>query len=202
MFRLFRTSEDEKQALLAAAGKVPVFSPHLLTVAAGLLGGTAPSGFAHDFSRSDLGQGRQTFEAARDAFLRWQQFDLGWAQVVNPSAKIIPGQLVGVEAHTAYLWSVSINCIVDIVDTPTRFGFMYTTTAIHVEQGQERFVLDLDPATETVSYLIEAVSRPRHPLTRMAYPFSRAMQRRFARDSHARLRRCAHIAPPSSWSES
>jgi len=58
-----------------------------------------------------------------------------------------------------------------------------------------RFVVEFDPATEAVSYLIEAVSRPRHPLARLAYPFSRAMQHRFAKDSHERL---AHYVAPYS----
>lgn len=190
MFRLFRPSEDEKLKLLTIARETPVSSPHLLTLADGALG-TPPKGFVHDLSRTEIGRGLQAFEAARDAFLRWQQFDLGWVQVLNPSAEIAPGQLVGVEAHTACLWSMSLNRIVEAVDSPSRFGFMYGTTALHVEQGQERFVIDFDPSTEAVFYLIEAVSRPRHPLARMAYPFSRAMQRRFTRDSHARLRRCA-----------
>jgi uncharacterized protein (UPF0548 family) len=84
---------------------------------------------------------------------------------------------------------VNLSRVTEIIDSPTRFGFMYTTTALHVEEGQERFVLEFDPETESVSYLLEAVSRPRHFLARMAYPFSRAMQHRFARDSHARMRR-------------
>jgi uncharacterized protein (UPF0548 family) len=190
MFRLSRTSEGEKQELLAIASNAPVSSPHLLTLAEGLLDPKPPTGFAHDLSRSNIGQGQQTFETARDAFLRWQQFDLGWVQVLNSSAEIIPGQLIGVEAHTAYLWSVNFNRIVETVDNSHRFGFMYATTALHVEQGQERFVLEFDPLTGVVSYLIEAVSRPRHPLARLAYPFSRAMQHRFARDSHTRIRSC------------
>jgi len=36
----------------------------------------------------------------------------------------------------------------------TRFGFVYNTTAVHVEQGQERFVIDFDPESESV-YLID-----------------------------------------------
>jgi uncharacterized protein (UPF0548 family) len=187
VFRLFRPSEDEKLKLLTTARETPVSSPHLLTLTDGALG-TPPKGFVHDLSRTEVGRGLQAFEAARDAFRRWQQFDLGWVQVLNPSAEISPGQLVGVEVHTVFLWSMSLNRLVETVDSPSRFGFMYATTALHVEQGQERFVIEFDPSTEAVSYLIEAVSRPRHPLARLAYPFSRAMQRRFARDSHARLR--------------
>jgi uncharacterized protein (UPF0548 family) len=188
VFRLFRPSDDEKLKLLTTARETPVSSPHLLTLADGALG-TPPKGFVHDLSRTEVGRGLQAFDAARHAFRRWQQFDLGWVQVLNPSAEFAPGQLVGVEVHTVCLWSMSLNRIVETVDSPSRFGFMYATTALHVEQGQERFVIEFDPSTEAVSYLIEAVSRPRHPLASLAYPFSRAMQRRFARDSHARLRR-------------
>jgi uncharacterized protein (UPF0548 family) len=201
VFRLFRTNEAERQELLATASKAPVSSPHMLTLADGLLGNTLPPGFAHDVSRSNLGHGPQTFEAARDAFLHWQQFALGWVQVLNPGAEIAPGQLIGIEVHTACLWSVIFNHIVETVDTPTRFGFMYATTALHVEQGQERFVIEFDPESESVHYLIEAVSRPRHILARIGYPFSRAMQRRFARDSHARLRHCVPDRSASLRSE-
>ncbi len=187
--RPFRTSEAQKEKLLAAASEAPASSPHLLTVTDGSLG-TPPKGFVHDLSRSEIGRGLHVFVAAREAFQRWEQFDLGWVQVVNPIAKIAPGELVAVEAHTAYLWSISFNRVVEVVDSPTRFGFMYTTTAFHVEEGQERFVIDFDPESESVSYLLEAVSRPRHILARIGYPFSRSMQHRFARDSHARIRRC------------
>jgi uncharacterized protein (UPF0548 family) len=187
LFRLSRMTEAETLALLAAAHLAPVSSPDLLTAANGLLG-TPPRGFVHDISQSELGRGRLAFEAARDALLQWRPFDLGWVRVVNPGAKIAPGQLIGVQAHTAYLWSVNLSRVVQLLDSPTRFGFLYATTALHVEQGQERFVIDFDPSTESVSYLIEAVSRPRHPLARLGYPFSRAMQHRFARDSHARMR--------------
>jgi uncharacterized protein (UPF0548 family) len=188
VFRPFRTSEAQKQRLLAAARGAPPASPNLLTVTEGLLR-KPPQGFVHDVSRSDIGRGRRTFAAAREAFQRWQQFDLGWVQVVNPTASILPGELVGVEAHTAYLWSINFSRVVEVVDGPARFGFMYTTTASHIEEGQERFVIDFDPENESVSYLLEAVSRPRHILARIGYPFSRAMQHRFARDSHARIRR-------------
>ncbi len=61
-----------------------------------------------------------------------------------PVPMIVPGELVAVEAHTAYLWSMNINRIIEVVDSPTRFGFMYATTAIHVEEGEERFVIEFD----------------------------------------------------------
>ncbi len=187
MFRLFQPSKLEREEFLARASEAPPASPYVLTLANGPVG-APPRGFAHDLSRSEIGRGQTVFEAARNAFLRWEQFDVGWVQVVNPRARITPGQLVGVEVYTAGLWSLNLNRLVELVNIPTCFGFLYTTTAFHVEEGQERFVIGYDPETASVSYLIEAVSRPRHPLARLAYPFSRAMQRRFARDSHTRMK--------------
>ena len=188
MFRFTRANAQEREKLLAVALHAPPSSPHLLTIAGGSLG-NPPQGFAHDSSLSGIGRGEQAFSAAREALRRWKQFDLGWVRIANPVPRILPGELVAVEAHTAWLWSINFSRIVEIVDTPTRFGFLYTTTALHVEEGQERFVVEFDAETESVLYLIEAVSRPRHILVRAGYPFSRVMQHRFARESRARMRR-------------
>lgn len=188
MFRITRANEVAVHKLVKAAKDTVPSSPPLLTLGEGLLG-TLPLGFAHDLSRSELGRRKSVFRAGRDAFQRWEQFDLGWVRIANNRPGIVPGELVAVEAHTAFLWSINFSRITEIVDTPVRFGFLYTTTHVHAEEGQERFVIEYDVASSCVSYVIEAVSRPRHFLARLAYPFSRAMQHRFARDSHNRMRR-------------
>jgi len=74
------------------------------------------------------------------------------------------------------------------VDKPHRFGFVYSTTPMHVETGQEKFLIEFDSATGDVWYELEAVSRPRHPLVQLGFPIARALQHRFARDSHRRIR--------------
>jgi len=138
-----------------------------------------------------IGHGEAAFIAARTAFKQWRHFDLGWVRVANPTARIALGELVAVEAHAAGLWSLNLSRITETIDTPTRYGFLYATTRRHVEEGQERFLIEFDPDTGDIFYLIEAVSRPRHSLARLAWPYSRAMQHRFARESHARMRRAA-----------
>ena len=130
------------------------------------------------------------FLAAREAIQRWEQFNLGWVRIANSNPKIARGELVAVEARTLYLWSINFSRIVDVIDSPTRFGFMYATTALHVEEGQERFLIEFDSESGAVFYLIEAISRPRHAIARIMYPISRAMQHRFQRDSIANLKRC------------
>jgi uncharacterized protein (UPF0548 family) len=66
---------------------------------------------------------------------------------------------------------------------------------MHVETGQEKFLIEFDPATGNVWYELEAVSRPRHPLVRLGFPIARALQHRFARDSHRRMREEAVAEP-------
>jgi len=186
VLRPFRTSDRQKAKLFAAASEAPLSSPRLLTTS-GLLG-APPKGFAHDLSRSLIGRGPQNFFRACEALKQWEQFDLGWVRVTNPLPAILPGELVAVEAHTGCFWSINFSRITEVVNSPNRFGFMYTTTSHHIEEGQECFIVELDPESESVSYLIEAVSHPRHLLARAGHPFSRVMQHRFSRDSQARMK--------------
>ncbi len=187
MLRLTRASEDEQKKLLWAASDAPVSSPNLLALEGGLRS-TLPFGFAHDLCRREIGRGHRDFEVARAAMQQWIEFDLEWVKVINPNSRVLSGELVAVEAHTAYLWSINFSRVVEVVNTPTKFGFMYTTTALHIEEGQERFLIEFDPGNEAVFYVIEAVSRPRHVLARIGYPISRTMQHRFQRDSIVRMK--------------
>ena len=114
-------------------------------------------------------------------------FNLGWVRVANHEAPIAFGQIVAVEVHALGLWSLNLSRIAEVVDTPTQFGFIYITTALHVEEGEERFLLDFDPATGNVWYQLEAISRPRNPLARLGYPVTRAFQHKFARDSRQKM---------------
>jgi uncharacterized protein (UPF0548 family) len=135
-----------------------------------------------------LGQGADVFQAAKQAFERWTPFDLGWVRVANSQATIETGQMIAVEIHTFGLWTLNHSRIIDKVDTAARFGFVYSTTPMHVETGQEKFLIEFDPATGDVSYELEAVSRPRHPLVQLGFPIARALQHRFARESHRRMK--------------
>ena len=152
-----------------------------------------PAGFAHDHSRTAIGQGRKVFEAAISAFQEWKQFDLGWVRVANPAARIEIRQTIAVEIYALGLWSLNVSEIVDVtsVDETSEdhaFGFIYKTSQHHAEEGEERFLLTFDPKTKAVHYDLEAISRPRHWLARLGYPAVRALQHKFARDSHKCIR--------------
>jgi uncharacterized protein (UPF0548 family) len=149
--------------------------------------------FAHDRSRSSLGFGDQFFASAKRAFVNWKMFDLGWVRVVNAAAPIECGQIIAVEVHALGLWSENLSRILETVDSATQFGFLYSTTNQHIEQGEETFMLRHNPETAEVSYELEAVSRPRHFLAWLGFPMSRFFQHRFARDSHRRMREAVNL---------
>ena len=179
--------------MITAAGASGVGSPRLLSLATWLEGRNRPFAFVHDCLRSRIGEGSAAFTAARRAFTSWAEFDLGWVRVANPEISIAPGKIVAVEVQVFGLWSLNLSRIVETVDTATRFGFVYSTTPHHAEEGEEIFLLELDPADGTVWYHLEAVSQPRHPLARLGYPFTRALQHRFARESHRRMRAAVQV---------
>ena len=69
-----------------------------------------------------------------------------------------------------------------------KYGFAYGTLPNHAEIGEERFTVEFHPEDKTVWYDIYAFSRPT-ALARLAYPFTRSLQKRFGRDSKAVMQR-------------
>jgi len=95
-------------------------------------------------------------------------------------------------AHFGGVYWLNACRIVYTVDedgSVRRYGFAYGTLPGHAECGEERFLIEWDRATDEVVYDILAFSRPRHPLARLGYPLVRMLQKKFARDSVAAMRR-------------
>jgi uncharacterized protein (UPF0548 family) len=196
MFSLTKPRQEEINSLIHKASSLPLMQTEFLDLESGLKGGRAPSGYAHDRSRTQIGHGRPAFHAAVRAFDLWNEFDLGWAHVANTGAPIAPGEIVAVVAHTLVLWSVNLSQIVQVTRNSDCLAFLYKTTREHVEEGEERFVLTL-AADGGVWYELEAVSRPRHMIAQLGVPFARAFQHKFGRDSHRRMRELLEAAGKS-----
>jgi uncharacterized protein (UPF0548 family) len=149
-----------------------------------------PTGFTVDHNQIQLGKGTQRFQRAVSALQRWEQFDLGWV-TVKPSGKPLQvGTTVAVQAHTFGFWSLSAARVIYLIDErqtqSARFGFAYGTLPDHVEQGEERFMIERRE-DDSVWYSIYAFSRPRHPLVRLGFPLARMLQKRFVRESLAKM---------------
>jgi uncharacterized protein (UPF0548 family) len=147
----------------------------------------APSGYTLDHNRVRLGEGANTFERAKRAITQWKMFDMPWLQLCWPEARIEPGSTVAVLVSHLGFWSINACRIAYVVEEHgsfQRYGFAYGTLPGHAEVGEERFTVEFDCTTGAVWYDIYALSRPT-TLARLAYPFTRSLQERFARDSKA-----------------
>lgn len=148
-----------------------------------------PSGYDCDQTRVRLGRGDDTFQSGCDALRAWTQFDLGWTAALPRDTPIETGRSVAVLAQGMGLWTLNAARIVYVVASQTHFGFAYGTLPGHVEMGEERFLIELDPATGDVWYDILAFSRPNHALAKLGYRFVRRLQRKFRQDSASRMQR-------------
>jgi uncharacterized protein (UPF0548 family) len=158
---------------------------------------TPPAGFTVDHNRIQLGHGEGRYRAAVAALKYWRQFDLGWVTIVPRGVPIEVGATVAVKARSFGTWSLSAARVVYVIDEPKRFGFAYGTLPDHVECGEERFLIEWQP-DDSVWYDILAFSRPRHPLVRLSFPLARMLQKRFARESLARMKNNPQITQKQS----
>ena len=74
-----------------------------------------------------------------------------------------------------------------------KYGFAYGTLPDHAAIGEERFSVEFHADDGKVWYDVYAFSRPR-PLARLAFPYSRALQKRFAEDSKKAMKRAVESA--------
>ena len=122
-----------------------------------------PPSFTTDHTRVELGKGATTFERAKAALGRWQQFDLGWLEAFPGDTPIRAGETVLVIARAGGLWWTNAARIVYTIDNHSnvvsRFGFAYGTLPGHVESGEERFLIEWDRETDVVHFDILAFSR-------------------------------------------
>lgn len=155
----------------------------------GSTNGTPPSGYTVDHTVAKIGEGEAAFRSAQAAFKVWNHFQLGWVQPCWPDTPIVTNQTVAILARVFGFWSLNACRVIYVVREQRKFGFAYGTLPGHVESGEERFTIEWNSDDDSVCYEILAFSRPNHILTRFAYPLTRLLQKRFARDSVATMKR-------------
>lgn len=151
----------------------------------------APSGFNVDHNRVRLGQGADVFARAKNAVRQWKMFQMPWVELCWPDVPIEPGATVAVLISHLGFWSLNACRIAYVIEergTIEKYGFAYGTLRAHVEIGEERFTVELDPVDGSVWYDLYAFSRP-GAAARLAYPFSRSLQKRFAKESKEAMKR-------------
>ena len=185
MFLPWQPSPHIIQRLLTQESQQPFSYPMV-----GATEETPPQAYAIDHNRRRLGVGSETFLRAKAALQRWEMFNLGWVQIYWPDAPLEPGVTVAVLGKALGLWSLNACRIVYTIDETgpvERFGFAYGTLSEHLASGEERFTIEWRHQDDSVWYDILAFSQPQQLLARLGYPIIRRLQKRFARESMARM---------------
>lgn len=152
-------------------------------------------GFNNDRSRILLGHGQSVYDAACKALRRWGMFPSGWAWIEPRDVPIQTGQTLAIVANifgVHWLNACRIVYTLDGSGAERRFGFAYGTLPDHVETGEERFSVEwLDD--DSVWYDLKAFSHPRLWVVWLGYPLARLLQKRFVRESLAKMKRAIEL---------
>ena len=152
----------------------------------------APGGYIVDHNRVRLGQGRDAFERAKTAIQQWKTFDIAWLELFWPDAPIEADATVAIAVSHLGFWSLHaariVYTVAEELGEVEKYGFAYGTLPDHAERGEERFTVEFRAADESVWYDLYAFSRPRF-WARRAYPYTRALQKKFASDSKWAMQR-------------
>lgn len=149
-----------------------------------------PHGYNLDHNRVQIGKGVAAFEAACAAMRAWRMFPAPWTRIAPADTPILVGEVVVMQAHALGLWWMNAARIVYTIDEPgpsRRFGFAYGTLLAHVEQGEERFSVELHE-DGSVWYDLRAFSKPRYWPVRLGKRLARRLQARFVRESQLSMR--------------
>lgn len=175
-------SAAEISTFLAAQGDAACSYPARLR---GASRAGAPTGYDVDQNRVQLGAGEAVFARACEALRAWTMFPAPWTRIAPARTPIRAGEVVALLARACGFWWLNACRIVYVVDETApvrRFGFAYGTLDAHVEEGEELFCVE-QQVDGTVWYELRAFSRPRFWPVRLAKPFARGLQRRFAVES-------------------
>ncbi|HMQ02871.1 MAG TPA: DUF1990 domain-containing protein [Pyrinomonadaceae bacterium] len=154
------------------------------------LNGAAPiTSHVIDHNRELIGTGENDWEKSKEAIRNWKMFDFQWVELCWPDTPIESGKNVAILVGHLGFFSLNAARIVYTLDEPNRFGFAYGTLEDHSESGEERFSVEFDAESGDVWYDLLAFSRPNHFLAWLGYPFTRALQKQFALDSKAAIKR-------------
>ena len=192
MYFLSKPDPDEIRTFLSAQKAQSFSYGHV-----GASRGRLPRGYTTDHNRIRLGEGVEVFARAVKAIRQWKMFDMPWIQLCWPDAPIEEGTTVAVLVSQLGFWSLNASRIVYVIDengSDKKFGFAYGTLVQHAERGEERFSVEFHSKDQSVWYDVCAFSKP-NLLARLAYPFARSLQKRFAADSKLAMQRA--VSSPS-----
>ncbi|MDN5746065.1 MAG: DUF1990 domain-containing protein [Nocardioidaceae bacterium] len=144
-----------------------------LTYPAGSTLEQPPVGF-HRFCRTrQLARG--DFDKAARDLLGWRVHERAGVQIAASAAQAQRDEVVLLRIGLGPLALMAPCRVLEVVERSDRRGFVYGTLQGHPVSGCERFVIER-AADGTLSFTVQAFSRPASRLTRGAGPFGRLAQ--------------------------
>lgn len=139
-------------------------------------GPTLPAGYHHVHVTARIGSGRDRFERAADAVIRYGMLRGAGVRVraTTPVAEVgtlVLGRLGPIPAPCRVVY------VVDEPDAPNVRGFAYGTLPGHAETGEERFAVRYDPGSGSVYSEVVAFSRHATWWSRLGSPAASFVQR-------------------------
>ena len=184
MLHFRRPSPQQTRALLDSQADLSVsYDPEIARQA---WAGLAPGGLKLRQYRVLLGDGAETFAAAREAIDAWRMFPRAMTTPWPDRVSIAVGHDVAILCRTWGLWSILPARIVAVhneTGNVERYGFTYGTLPAHLECGEERFTVAWQRDTDEVWYELAAFSRNQLWLAKVGRPFVRYQQKRFCAES-------------------
>jgi len=139
-------------------------------------GPTLPAGYHHVHVTARIGSGRDRFERAADAVMRYGMLRGAGVRVTASTPVAEVGTLV-----LGRLGPIPAPCRVVYVvggpEDPNVRGFAYGTLAGHAETGEERFAVRYEPGSESVYSEVVAFSRHATWWSRLGAPATSFVQR-------------------------
>lgn len=139
----------------------------------GATAGPLPPGYHHITTSAPIGAGRQRFEQAAAAVMRYGMQRGSGLRVTASTDVAAVGTVLVVR-----LGVLPAPCrVVYVVDEPDRRGFAYGTLPGHPESGEELFAVRYDPTEDAVYAQVRAFSRPATWWSRLGSPVASLAQR-------------------------
>jgi uncharacterized protein (UPF0548 family) len=148
--------------------------------------GELPSGYHHLRRRYDMGEAT-FFRGAAEALLTWRMHAAVGLRPQATAPKAAPGVVVVNRLGPGPLALKAPCRIIWAIEEGRRAGFAYGTLSGHPESGEESFLLDVAD-DGSLSFTVNAFTRPGRWYTRLAGPLTGMAQALFADRYAAALR--------------
>lgn len=178
IFDIFPVRAPTQERLAALVAQQAVYDVTYSAVGTTLT--TPPEGYHVASGRKRAGTGQVTFRRGRSAIREWKAH-AAMGMTLEPSVPELEEGNVMAFAMAVQpplpLFATGCCRIVQVIDEPRRFGFVYGTLPHHPESGEEAFMVHHHD-DDVVEFEIIAFSKANSLATKVTGPIARRLQRR------------------------